>query len=116
MAKAAKAKTLPDVAGLTKAQAKVEHKRLALELEGHDRRYYQDDAPEITDEMLARATLYRGDKVIRRGRPPLGERSKTAITLRLDADVVDAYRSTGTGWQSRINADLRRAQKLKKRA
>ncbi len=51
MAKAAKAKskTLPDLAGLTKAQAKVEHKRLALELEGHDRRYYQDDAPSVTD-------------------------------------------------------------------
>jgi DNA ligase (NAD+) len=44
-----KPKTLPDVAGLTKAQAKVEHKRLALELEGHDRRYYQDDAPSVTD-------------------------------------------------------------------
>src|SRR5438876_11431778 len=49
MAKAAKAKTLPDVEGLTKAQAKVEHKRLALELEAHDRRYYQDDAPSVTD-------------------------------------------------------------------
>src|SRR5499427_7312521 len=49
MAKAAKAKTLPDVADLTKAQAKVEHKRLALELEGHDRRYYQEDAPSVTD-------------------------------------------------------------------
>jgi DNA ligase (NAD+) len=49
MAKAAKSKTLPDVAGLTKAQAKVEHKRLALDLEGHDRRYYQDDAPSVTD-------------------------------------------------------------------
>src|SRR6202051_3840857 len=34
---------------LTKAQAKVEHKRLALELERHDKAYYQDDAPEITD-------------------------------------------------------------------
>src|SRR5882672_3511629 len=44
-----KSRTLPDVAGLTKAQAKVEHKRLALELEGHDRRYYQDDAPSVTD-------------------------------------------------------------------
>jgi DNA ligase (NAD+) len=49
MAKAAKKKQLPDVADLTKAQAKVEHMRLALELEGHDKRYYQDDAPSITD-------------------------------------------------------------------
>src|ERR1700704_4571511 len=44
-----KSRTLPDVAKLTKAQAKVELKRLALELEGHDRRYYQDDAPSVTD-------------------------------------------------------------------
>jgi DNA ligase (NAD+) len=45
----AKPKKLPDVADLTKAQAKVEHMWLALELEGHDRRYYQDDAPSVTD-------------------------------------------------------------------
>ena len=49
MARAAKSKSLPDVADLTKAQAKVEWKRLALEIEGHDRRYYQEDAPTISD-------------------------------------------------------------------
>ena len=49
MARSAKAKPLPDVARLTKAQAKVEHMRLALELEAHDRRYYQEDAPTVTD-------------------------------------------------------------------
>src|SRR5246500_2019094 len=49
-AKTAKAaKQLPAVADLTKAQAKVEHKRLALELEEHDRLYYQDDAPKVSD-------------------------------------------------------------------
>jgi DNA ligase (NAD+) len=42
-------KTLVDVAKLTKAQAKVELMRLALELEAHDKRYYQDDAPSVTD-------------------------------------------------------------------
>src|SRR5256714_9264188 len=47
MAKAKK--DLTDVAKLTKAQAKVEHMRLALELEAHDKRYYQDDAPSVTD-------------------------------------------------------------------
>src|SRR5215475_9610664 len=49
MARSAKSKPLPDVADLTKAQAKVEWMRLALELEGHDRRYYQEDAPSVTD-------------------------------------------------------------------
>src|SRR5947199_1412356 len=42
-------KALVDVAKLTKAQAKVEHMRLALELESHDKRYYQDDAPSVSD-------------------------------------------------------------------
>src|SRR6201998_95111 len=49
MGKSAKPKKLPDVADLTGAQAKVEHMRLALELEAHDRRYYQEDAPSVTD-------------------------------------------------------------------
>jgi hypothetical protein len=38
--------------------------------------------------------LRRGDEVIRRGRPPLSGKSKTAITLWLD---VKAYRETGDG-------------------
>jgi len=44
-----KSKALADVAGLTNAQAKVEWKRLALEIESHDRLYYQEDAPKISD-------------------------------------------------------------------
>src|SRR3954447_25679176 len=34
---------------LTKAQAKVEHKRLTLEIERHNQAYYQEDAPKISD-------------------------------------------------------------------
>src|ERR1700749_3557897 len=44
-----KPKTLTDIAKLTKAQARVEWRRLALALEGHDRRYYQEDAPSVSD-------------------------------------------------------------------
>jgi uncharacterized protein (DUF4415 family) len=68
-----------------------------------------DEAPELTDEQLANAVLSVGGK--RRGRPP-SERSKQAVKLRLDADIITAYRATGEGWQTRINADLRRARKL----
>src|SRR4051812_22950307 len=49
MASKARKTALPEVAKLSKPQAKIEHTRLALELEGHDRRYYQDDAPSVTD-------------------------------------------------------------------
>ena len=48
MAKSKKA-VLTDVAKLTKAQDKVEHKRLSLELEAHNERYYQKDAPTVSD-------------------------------------------------------------------
>jgi len=34
---------------------------------------------------------------------------KEAVKLRLDHDVLAAYRKTGSGWQTRINADLRKA-------
>jgi DNA ligase (NAD+) len=49
MAKIAKTKNLPSVDTLTRAQAKVQHMRLAIELEGHDKSYYQQDAPKISD-------------------------------------------------------------------
>jgi uncharacterized protein (DUF4415 family) len=73
-----------------------------------------DDAPEITDDMLDRATIVKGGKVIQRGRPPLGDLVKRTVTIRLDAEVVEAYRALGRGWQTRLNADLRRVRKLKK--
>jgi len=71
-----------------------------------------DDAPELIDDFFDRAEIRRGDKIIRRGRPPLDD-PKRAVNLRLDADVLAAYRKTGKGWQTRINADLRKARKLK---
>jgi len=41
-----------------------------------------------------------------RGRPAKSDR-KVNQTLRLDPDVLEAYRSEGTGWQTRINQVLR---------
>jgi DNA ligase (NAD+) len=37
------------VDALSEAQAKAEHKRLAAEIAGHDKRYYQEDAPTVSD-------------------------------------------------------------------
>jgi uncharacterized protein (DUF4415 family) len=69
---------------------------------------------ELTDEMLDRAEIVKGGKVVQRGRPPLGDQPKTAVTLRLDKTILAAYRATGPGWQSRINADLTKtARKIK---
>src|SRR5215212_4181582 len=42
-------KAAGDVSAMTKAQAKVELKRLTLEIERHNQAYYQEDAPKISD-------------------------------------------------------------------
>jgi uncharacterized protein (DUF4415 family) len=41
-----------------------------------------------------------------RGRPVL-EAPKRLVSLRLDPEVIERFRATGPGWQSRINAVLR---------
>jgi uncharacterized protein (DUF4415 family) len=69
-----------------------------------------DDAPEITDELIARSDLFEGDTLIRRGRGrPLGSGTKESTTIRLDTDVLHAFKASGRGWQTRINDTLRRA-------
>lgn len=78
-----------------------------------------DDAPEWTEDMFRRAALWQGDKLIRPAdgtltRPgrPKSDNPKKQVTLRLDRAVLDGFRATGPGWQSRINAELRKALKL----
>ena len=68
-----------------------------------------DDAPELTRDFFRSADVYKGDKLLRRGRPPVGERPKQAVKLRLSADVLDYFRADGPGWQTRINTTLERA-------
>lgn len=64
-----------------------------------------DDAPELTDEFFERADLYRDDRRIRRGRPKASQH-KEPVTLRVDAEVLAAWRASGKGWQTRAAAAL----------
>ncbi len=63
--------------------------------------------PEILGEDLA-GQMLRG-RSGQRGpqRAPL----KRRVTLRLDPEVLDFFKATGTGWQTRINEALRRAMR-----
>lgn len=71
------------------------------------------DNPPLTDEQLARmrpaseaapeiVAEYRRS----RGRPPK-EETKHALNIRLDREIVEAFKSTGNGWQTRINEALK---------
>jgi uncharacterized protein (DUF4415 family) len=44
--------------------------------------------------------------LVRRGRP-LGSGSKTQVTLRLDVEVIQKFKASGDGWQTRINDVLK---------
>jgi len=44
----------------------------------------------------------------------ISPKTKVPISIRLDADLVDHFRSTGRGWQTRINAVLRAYADAKK--
>jgi uncharacterized protein (DUF4415 family) len=69
-----------------------------------------DDAPELDDEWFDKADLMIGDKVIRPGRPRGS--AKRPVSLRLDQAVIDHFRASGPGWQSRMNEALRKAAGL----
>ncbi len=78
------------------------------------------DTPEWTAEDFAvakrgRDVLPPGFLAKRRGRPPSSE-TKEAISIRLDSDVIAAFKAAGDGWQSRMNDALRRAAKLPAKA
>jgi uncharacterized protein (DUF4415 family) len=42
----------------------------------------------------------------KRGRPPLPA-TKSHINLRLDADILEQFKQSGRGWQTRMNLALR---------
>ena len=71
------------------------------------------DAPEVTDAQLAsmRPAAEVVPHIVRR-RGSQKAPTKIPVSLRLDADVVDALRATGEGWQTRANALLRTALDL----
>ncbi len=77
------------------------------------------EAPEATDEWFANARPAKevlsgllGDAAAKemlkpkRGRPPSAA-PKEHVNIRLDADIVQSFRRTGDGWQTRLNNALR---------
>ncbi len=74
---------------------------------------FDDDNPEWTKEMFARARPAEevlSSEVLAafkrtRGRP-VKAAPKIRVAVRLDPDVVEHFRATGPGWQTRINDAL----------
>ncbi|HEY0569622.1 MAG TPA: BrnA antitoxin family protein [Xanthobacteraceae bacterium] len=86
---------------------------------GYTRKDWDDvQSPELTAEEMAKAKPFAQAfpelaASIRRGRGPNKAPTKKLVSLRLSGKVVEAYKAKGPGWQSRIDQDLRRINKIK---
>lgn len=68
-----------------------------------------DDAPALTKEWFDRAEIREGERLVRPARAvgrPKSAAPKEHINIRLSPRVLDYFKSTGPGWQSRIDAAL----------
>ena len=62
---------------------------------------YDPNDPAAVAAYWAKATVKRG-----RGRPA-GTVKRPTLNMRVDADVLEAFKATGPGWQTRINEVLK---------
>jgi uncharacterized protein (DUF4415 family) len=76
---------------------------------------YDPNDAETARAWLSQADLIRKGKVVRRGkRGPQKTPTKKLVSLRLSPEVIDHFKSTGPGWQTRIDSTL--LESIKRRA
>jgi uncharacterized protein (DUF4415 family) len=61
-----------------------------------------EDLPELTADMLARATVKKGGR-------PVSKNPKKSVSLRVPIEVLNRWKATGPGWQTRMVAKLSEA-------
>jgi uncharacterized protein (DUF4415 family) len=76
------------------------------------------DNPRLTGEQMAGVkpfaeALPKLAGSIRRGRGLNKAPTKKLVSLRLSGEVIEKYKAGGSGWQSRIDQDLRRINRIK---
>ena len=54
-----------------------------------------EELPELDEEMLARAQVNKGGR-------PVSSNPRKLLTIRLPADVIERWKATGPGWQTRM--------------
>lgn len=89
------------------ARKRVSRRSLGSDLKRVDahvirRREYRE-LPELTDEMLAQGRVNKGGR-------PRSENPRKLISIRLPENVIERWRATGPGWQTRMADQLTKAQ------
>jgi uncharacterized protein (DUF4415 family) len=98
---------------MKKTQSKSDWDRVLAVKEGDRIPYEPGDGPydpndaEATRAWFEKADLIRKGKVVRRGRRgPQKSPTKKLVSLRLSPEVIEHFKSTGPGWQTRIDSTL----------
>ncbi len=61
-----------------------------------------EELPELTDDMLERGSVNKGGR-------PKSVNPRKLISIRLTEDIIERWRSTGPGWQTRMAEKLTRS-------
>jgi uncharacterized protein (DUF4415 family) len=106
---------------MNKTASETDWRRVLAHKEGDPIPYEAEDGPydpndaEATRAWLTQADLIRHGKVIRRGkRGPQVAPTKSLVSLRLSREVINHFKATGRGWQTRIDSTL--LESIRKRA
>ena len=88
------------------AKRRASHRTLKSDLSKVDahriRQSEYEELPDLTSEMLSRAVVNKGGR-------PRSSNPRKLITLRLPAEVIERWRATGPGWQTRMAQRLSRS-------
>ena len=93
-------------------------KRISKKPSGDDTDWYPTDEEfaafrpiaEVDPDLLA---AHQAGTLKKRGRPPLAQK-KEVVSLRLDAEILAAFKAKGRGWQTELNKFLRHAVEEKR--
>ncbi len=66
-----------------------------------------DETPELDSEFFENADERHAGVLVKRGRGRPPGAKKAQMNLRIDLDVIEAYKTQGEGWQTRMNDALR---------
>jgi len=98
---------------MTKTKSETDWDRVMAFKEGDAIPYEPEDGPydpndaDAARAWLAHADLIRNGKVVRKGkRGPQKAPTKKLVSMRLSAEVIEHFKATGPGWQTRIDEAL----------
>jgi uncharacterized protein (DUF4415 family) len=89
------------------AKKRISQRSLGSDLKRVDahviQRHEYDELPELTHDMLARGRVNKGGR-------PRSANPRKLISIRLPENVIERWRATGPGWQTRMADRLAKAQ------